>query len=232
MPTVIVRDCLLVEEALSLEIALISILGRAPGQLVNMTAGGDGVVDRDPILNQEQSDRVKKRFQDPAERAAQSERIRRHFEKPGVREDHSKRQRERLADPETREKMRAARLGKKLPEAVIKKQKVSQKRRWDSDPSRKERARVTQLLRYTDPEERRRTGDAIKAGQTAEGRLRTNEGIKRRWSDPDERTKSSDQMKGNQYTKGRIWVNDGNRSLLVLPTDVPEGWGRGRLPWR
>lgn len=228
VPVVIVRDALSMNSALDLEVLLIQVVGRGPGRLVNMTAGGDGARDRDLILNHEHSLKVKARFADLEERQRQSDRTRQYFAQPGAKERHSKRQRERLSDPKTREKMRIARLGKSTPREIVEKQRLGNIRSWDNNPQRREYTRQVQLSRYESLEERRRTGEAIKNGQTVEGRNRTIEATKRRWIDPDKRRSFYEKMKGNQHSKGRVWINNGTERRMVFPDEVPEGWQRGK----
>jgi hypothetical protein len=179
LPLVIIRSGLTEVTAFEIERAFISAIGRKEhgGPLVNMTDGGLGGSGR----RQSEEERAMRRavFQQPEVRARMSAA---HIGKPSARKG-------KKSSEETKEKLRISHLGHKPSSTANKNASLALTRRW-ADPTNRETQRQIQLKRYSDPAERRRTGDAISAAlNTLEGKQRNVERMRRRYADPAEHQK-------------------------------------------
>lgn len=186
LPVVKIRQGLTEVQANEIEVALIKAIGRKAngGPLVNQTDGGEGA--RGRKMPAEEIERRKAILNRPDIKAKM---VASHKGQPSGRKG-------KKVSPETLAKIIVA-LKDRGPhtEETKLKMSISQTERWACDPFRREKQRQIQLERYSDPEERRRTGAAIAAAFAKpenEGKNRI--GSLARWSDPAQKEKLRGEM--------------------------------------
>jgi hypothetical protein len=169
----IVAEGLTVAEANAMEIALIARFGRRnlkTGPLVNMTAGGEGLVDPSPEVRERLSETRRRFLADPVarEKVAEATRLNNPMKRAEVREKNSESQRRFYAEnPDAREKQAEAKR-RFYAENPDKHPMFGKKH---SDETRAKASAATRRYYAENPDARVRAPEAYRTPNTAESPL-------------------------------------------------------------
>jgi hypothetical protein len=134
-----------------------------------------GVYDRAEAHNKKQSERAKKRWENPEARKKQSEAQKKYFEDPEARKKQSEAQKKYFENPEAR-----------------KRNSEAQNKRWENPEARKKQSERAKK-QFEDPEARKKQSEALKIAKgTPEARKRNSEAQRIRFEDPEAREKCSE----------------------------------------
>lgn len=149
-----------------------------------------------------------------------------------------------LADPETKARQKANQLTAFAQPGMREKRSLVSKA-VHADPAIKAKHKANMIITNTRPEvrEKRRRAVALMHSDP-DLRRRIGESVKELWAnDPDRKQQAAHTMlemrqspgalAEYQRVKGSIWIASGTEEYRIRPDElIPEGWRRGRLPYK
>jgi hypothetical protein len=102
-------------------------------------------------------------------------------------------------------------------------------RKWTDEEKRRHSQKMKKVMNNETTKQKCSIAKLGKPGQPLSQQHKDAISLAQRTLSPEQRKRKSDAKLGNKNgTFGKVWVTDGQKAMLVLPTDIPAGFSRGR----
>jgi hypothetical protein len=230
-------------EAIEHEIFLISCFRDMGCQLVNMTAGGEGMAGYSPTPETRKKISIASKrtngtpeaklrssllatalHDTPEKRARLKQAKHAYFAQEGVREVHGAKSKAGLNKPEAKKKHLEAMRAIAQDKLLVEKRTKAIKKYWESDENRARQSTQIKAM-HAIPENKKKHGDAVRAvTSTAAYRKKMSEVHKEIQSRPEVKAQKS------KYFSSVVWINNGVVNKRIPSTaELPSGFFKGRV---